>query len=340
VEVEPDRQPCGEDTTPPETDVELNGADPVASYDGPVDVTLSATDPGGGGGEPVTHQVDAQPATWSPDEVELALGDEIQWNFPASANFNHDVWLIAPDEEPDSAGTEVTDGPVAAGGDPVSATFSEAGGWTFVCKIHSFVSEGAWTGMVGAANVAAGGGDASGVDYTEYRIDSDDPGDWVQSDNDGGDDPFLTEFTVSGEGAHEVDFRSTDNAGNVEAIDSVGFEIEPEVGGTPELGLSVKPKRKTVKPGKRAKFTATATNTGDAEATQVRVCAKAPKAKAKVVGKACATTAALAADASFARKFTLKPKRKARGKRVKVVFTATADGLDTIRRTATLKVKR
>jgi plastocyanin len=338
VAVEPEPEPCGEDTTPPETDVELNGADPVATYDGPVDVTLSATDPGGGGGgEPETHQVDAQPATWNPDEVELALGDEIQWNFPASANFNHDVWLIAPDEEPDSAGTEVTDGPVPAGGDPVSATFSEPGAWTFVCKIHSFVSEGAWTGMVGTANVAeGGGGEASGVDFTEYSVDGGEP---VVSDNDD-DDPFLTEFTVTGEGEHVVEFASTDNAGNAEETQSVEFEIVGEMGGAPELRLSVKPKRKTVKPGKRAKFTATARNIGDAEASKVRVCAKAPKRKAKVVGKACATAAGLDAGARLAPKFTLKPTRKARGKKVRVVFTATGDGLKTIRSTATLKVKR
>jgi hypothetical protein len=59
-----------------------------------------------------------------------------------------------------------------------------------------------------------------------------------------------------------------------------------------------------------------------------------------VVGKACATAAGLAAGDRFGPKFTLKPTRKARGKKVKVVFTATGDGLKTIRSTATLKVKR
>ena len=38
-----------------------------------------------------------------------------------------------------------------AGGDPVSATFEESGSWTYVCKIHSFVTDGAWEGMVGTA---------------------------------------------------------------------------------------------------------------------------------------------------------------------------------------------
>jgi PKD repeat protein/glucose/arabinose dehydrogenase len=214
----------GDDTTPPETDVQLNGADPAPTYDGPVDVTLSATDPpGGGGGEPVTHQVDAQPATWDPDELELALGDEIQWNFPSSANFPHDVWRIAPGEEPDSAGTEVTDGPVPAGGEPVSATFEQAGTWTFVCKLHSAVSGGQWQGMVGTANVAeGGGGDSSGVASTEYTIDGGEP---VVSENTGGDDPFVTEFTITGEGEHVVEYSSVDNAGNEEPTQSVEFEI-------------------------------------------------------------------------------------------------------------------
>jgi len=214
----------GDDTTPPETDVQLNGEDPAPTYDGPVDVTLSATDPAGpGGGEPETHQVDAQPTSWDPDSVELALGDEIQWNFPSSANFNHDVWRIAPDEAPDSAGTEVTDGPVPAGGDPVSATFDEPGSWTFVCKIHSAVSGGEWQGMVGTADVAeGGGGEASGVDVTEYSVDGGEP---VVSENTAGDDPFVTEFTVSGEGEHVVEYGSTDNAGNEESTQSVEFEI-------------------------------------------------------------------------------------------------------------------
>ncbi len=193
--------------------------------------------------------------------------------------------------------------------------------------------------MVGTANVAAGGGESSGVDFTEYRIDSDDPGDWVQSQNDGGDDPFVTEFTVSDEGAHEVDFRSVDNAGNEEEVSSVAFAIEGDEG-APELGLSVRPKRKTVKAGERATFTATATNTGDAQASQVRVCARAPKGKARVVGKACATAASLAAGAKVAPKFKIKPTRKARGKRVRVTFTATAQGLPTIRTNAVLKVAK
>ena len=42
-----------------------------------------------------------------------------------------------------------------------------------------------------------------------------------------GDDPFETAFTVSGEGDHLVEYRSTDNAGNIETTKSVDFSIAP-----------------------------------------------------------------------------------------------------------------
>ena len=58
------------------------------------------------------------------------------------------------------------------GSPPVSATLDEAGTWTYVCKIHSHVEAGHWTGMVGTAQVSAGAGHpGSGVDFTEHRVD-------------------------------------------------------------------------------------------------------------------------------------------------------------------------
>ena len=54
------------------------------------------------------------------------------------------------------------------------------------------------------ANDGAGG---AGVEWTEYRIDG---GAWTRSDNTGNASPFVTEFTVGGEGYHTVDFRSRD----------------------------------------------------------------------------------------------------------------------------------
>ncbi len=60
---------------------------------------------------------------------------------------------------------------------------------------------------------ATDGAGGSGVEWTEYRIDG---GAWTRSDNTGEDDPFVTTFTVSGDGDHTVEFRSRDRAGNVE----------------------------------------------------------------------------------------------------------------------------
>ena len=57
---------------------------------------------------------------------------------------------------------------------------------------------------------------------TEYSVDGGEP---VVSENDGGDDPFVTEFTVTDEGEHVVEYGSTDNAGNEEPTQSVEFEI-------------------------------------------------------------------------------------------------------------------
>jgi plastocyanin len=335
VEVEPDREPCtGEDTTPPVTDVQLNGSDPVpAPYDGPVEVTLTATDPGedasgvdfteyrvngGDGGEPQTHDVFAQGATWNPDQVDAALGDELTWNFDEpAAQFPHDVWLVPPGGDPDPDGAdifEVTDGLVSPGGEPVSQTLDEEGNWQYICRVHSGFDDGTdeWSGMTGTATVSGG---SEG---------------WV---------PYDGPFTLSDPGTYDVEFRSQDVAGNLE--DPPG-EVSFEIGeaGSPDLSLDVKPKKRLGKVGKEAAFTATALNTGEADATEVEVCVKAPERKVRVVGEDCATDDTLAADEELAQRFELKPKRSARGDKVKVTFTAVAAGLPTEKETATLKVKR
>jgi len=229
--------PCpggGDDTTPPVTTHALDPENPGqgGTYDGPVDVNLSATDPGEGGGEPQTHDVEASGTTWTPDEVDLALGDDVRWNFPSeTAGFPHDVWLVPPGGDPDPGGddiVEVTDGLADPGDPPVSQTFEQEGAWTFLCRLHSGFSGGAWSGMVGTAEVAPGSGpgEPSGVAFTERRVNTDGAtGEWVQSDNDAGDDPFETSFTVAQAGDHVVEYRSVDNAGNEETTKSVEFAI-------------------------------------------------------------------------------------------------------------------
>ena len=82
---------------------------------------------------------------------------------------------------------------------------------------------------------AADGAEGTGVDFTEYRVNTDgDTGEWTTSENAEGDDPFVTTFEVDDEGDHVVEFRSRDAAGNLEATKSVAFEIagdDPPGGG-------------------------------------------------------------------------------------------------------------
>ena len=212
------------DETPPVTTHELDPDDPDGTYNGPVDVTLSATDPEAGGGEPATHDVNATGISWTPNAVDATSGDVVRWNFPeATASFPHDVWVLEPGDAPDSAGTQVTTGSVPPGGPSVSRTLGETGEWTFVCKLHSSVQQGRWTGMVGTVDVAEGtASEASGVDFTEYTLDGGAP---VRFENDEDEDPFENTFTVSAAGDHVVEYSSTDNAGNEEETKSVEFSI-------------------------------------------------------------------------------------------------------------------
>ncbi len=126
-----------------------------------MDVTLSATDPAEGGAEPGRTRSTPPGFSWNPNSVNATTGDVVRWNFPeATAGFPHDVWVIKPGEAPDSAGTQVADGANQPGGAPVSTTVDQAGDWTYLCKLHSSVQEGQWTGMVGTAHVAQGSGAA------------------------------------------------------------------------------------------------------------------------------------------------------------------------------------
>jgi plastocyanin/glucose/arabinose dehydrogenase len=329
--IEPDEQNCPDDTTPPETTAQLNGADPEPTYDGPVEVTLSATDPGGGS-EPQTHQVTAEGFVWDPDALEAAAGDTVEWDF--SGGF-HDICLGADEPAEVTAGScgtdeelgDAADTPPDTGG---SKTFPEPGSFVYYCTYH-------FPSMVGDLTVTEGGGTpGSGVAETSYSLDGGAP---VVSENTAGSDPFVTEFAVSEPGSHEVDYFSTDEAGNVEATESVSFEIE-EGGGEPELRLGVSPSRDRVRVGQTAAFTATVRNTGDGSASNLRVCVKAPKSKLRVVGKECVRSGTLDPGERMTPRFRLKPKRSARGDSVRVTFTATAAGLGMERDTATVKVKR
>ena len=69
-------------------------------------------------------------------------GGQITWRFPAAtAVFPHDVWVIAPGGSAASA-TQVTTGLKFPGDPSVSKTFTQAGTWTFICKLHSVITAG------------------------------------------------------------------------------------------------------------------------------------------------------------------------------------------------------
>jgi plastocyanin len=236
----------GGDTTAPVTTSTLNPASPGAggTYDGPVNIELSATDPAtpGGGGEPKTVDTDAAPDHWEPNQLDATVGDTVRWNFPTTAGTVHDVWIIKPGEGPTSDGTQLSD-IVLPGGDPVTTTVDAAGSWTFLCKVHSHKEQDGWQGMVGTVDVAEGGGDetpGSGVDYTEYRVNTDGAtGEWVRKDNADSESPFVTAFSVMAEGSHVVEYRSHDKAGNTEAIKSVAFTIaEPAVSDSDDVDVT------------------------------------------------------------------------------------------------------
>jgi hypothetical protein len=81
-----------------------------------------------------------------------------------------------------------------------------------------------------------------------------------------------------------------------------------------------------VRRGKKITIWAWITSTGTKGADGVKVCATAPKSKAKVVGKKCRTVASLAPGKTAKVKFKVKAKAR-KGAKVKVKLTATAQGV-------------
>ena len=167
-------------------------------------------------------------------------------------------------QQPNGGWVLISDPVEPPGSDPTSYTFRKEGTWEFVCQLHSSFDQATreWTGMVGTVDVEAntepdtdapgttaalnpaqpgpGGtytGDVtvsltaedadgafpSGVARTEYRVDG---GNWVTAQNTANAASFLTSFKVTAEGAHLVEYRSTDGEGNVEETQSVAFKID------------------------------------------------------------------------------------------------------------------
>jgi plastocyanin len=134
--------------------VEYQATDQAGNTSAPKSVTFTVRDQDQ---LPTTCDSFAKGTAWDPAGCTIALGGTVTWHFDQpDAQFPHDVWLVRPGGNPDPSGgdlVQVTNGPVAPGGPPVSSTFQTAGTWQFVCRIHSSFSAGQWSGMTGTVNV-------------------------------------------------------------------------------------------------------------------------------------------------------------------------------------------
>jgi plastocyanin len=304
---------------------------------------------------------------WSDEDLDIVAGDTVNWCFSATGGasppcrdiqFLHDVKIYTPDEN----GTLVAESPLFQPPPPAGAsfehTFAAAGEFAFICSVHPVQMNGTltvtggggedetapvttaaldppapgpggtYTGPVEVTLTAADEAGGSGVASTEYAVDG------------GAFQPYTAPFTVSAEGAHTIVYRSTDVAGNVEADKQVGFTIEPYAPGEADLETSVRPRSKRVKPGRSATFRVGLENVGGADAAEVKVCAKAPRRLVKITGGRCWTLAAVGAGASRESEFGFRPKRAARGDRVRIEFTTTYENGESERTMATLRVAR
>jgi hypothetical protein len=123
-------------------------------------------------------------------------------------------------------------------------------------------------------------------------------------------------------------------------IEAPGTGPGPGPGTTPRaanLRISVKPRRRVARVGRRPRFVVTVRNAGGRPATGVRVCAR--KAKA-LRGKPCRRIGRLNANGAARRVFRFKPRPAAAGRRFRIRFTARANALAARRAVARLRVRR
>ena len=185
-----------EDTVSPVASIELD-PEPDENgevIDGPVDVTLSATDP--------SATVDVIDNDFDPQTTTITAGESVLWTWTGNQEHNvqaDDGSFASPTQ---TAGT-------------FAHAFDTPGTYEYFCGIHSTASGTAQNGTV-VVEPAAGPADELTI---EYRVD-DPSGDWVAYDD---------TFEVAGLGEHTVEARATDSAGNVSDVVSRTFTIVEEV---------------------------------------------------------------------------------------------------------------
>ena len=164
---------------------------------------------------------------------------------------------------------------------------------------------------------------------TEYRVNG---GEWQTYE-------LASPPTFSDPGAYEIEYRSTDKAGNVEEPKTISFQIAEPATPEPSLKVAVQPKKRNLaKRAKKTAFKVNLRNRGDGAAGKLRVCAKAPKARLAVKGKACRAVNGLDAGAKSSVRFVFKVKKGARGKTSPVRFDVRGAGKHTVR--AKVKVRK
>ncbi len=121
--------------------------------------------------------------------------------------------------------------------------------------------------------------------------------------------------------------------------ESVPIAITPGPVGNPDLKLTVSPKHRRVKPGKRIRFTVKVRNTGESEATATRVCMSGPGVGLLVRWR-CGSFGAIPAGKSKTRKFRTRVYGEAPGRKAKFRFKLRSGNAQTRNATSWLLIRK
>ncbi|WP_431729896.1 ThuA domain-containing protein [Verrucosispora sp. TAA-831] len=177
------------DDTAPVTTAEVAGTPVQGWYTGPTTVTLAATDEGGSGVARTEYQLD-DADTWTTYTAPVAV----------SGDGEHELRFRSVDEAGNVEETRTVDVRIDTTAPVSTAAFAPAN------------DEGWHDGTVPVVLTSTDAG--SGVKSLEWSLDG---GDWT---------PYTEPVEISGDGAHELLYRATDNVGNAETLKSAVVRID------------------------------------------------------------------------------------------------------------------
>ncbi|NJC16218.1 PKD repeat protein/glucose/arabinose dehydrogenase/type 1 glutamine amidotransferase [Micromonospora profundi] len=178
------------DETAPVTTAAVSGTPTEGWYTGPVTVTLTAADEAGGSGLAGTsYQLDGATA-WTPYTEPVTV----------SGDGEHELRFRSTDQAGNVESTKTVAVKIDATAPVTSATFAPAN------------DEGWHNGTIPVVLTSTDAG--SGVKSVEWSLDG---GAWT---------PYSEPIEVTGDGQHELLFRSTDKAGNAETLKSAVLRID------------------------------------------------------------------------------------------------------------------